>query len=379
VRLRESRRYRVIVWATGGVGRYAIRTIVDRPNLELAGVWVHSPAKDGQDAGELAGIAKLGVRATRDVDALLAADADCVVYVAPAAPRAREAREDFCRILESGKSIVTTSLPGLVYERGSLPERWIEPIRRACERGRSAIFASGIEPGFGCDLFPIALLSMSHRVHSVRGIEIHDYSRYPVAWDMRELFGFGQPLDYAGGLRAPGTLRAGWGAALTMLADALGVELDEIRESCEFLPTPRRLETASGVIEPGRVGATRARCIGVVDGVEAITIEHVNRMAADLAPGWAKSRAGRIDRTWRVMIDGEPSFDAEFEVGFRPGEEADDHGLLATGMRAVNAIPWVCEARPGIVDALHLPLTPALGALHPKRDGVPAFASVVTP
>jgi hypothetical protein len=365
--------YKVIVWATGGVGRYAIRTITDRPNLELAGVWVHSEAKDGKDAGELAGIGPLGVRATRDADALLASDAACVVYVAPAAPRAREAQRDFCRILEAGKSIVTTSLPGLVYGRGSLPERYLAPIREACLRGKSAIYSSGIEPGFGCDLFPIALLTMSHRVYAVRGIEIHDYSRYPVAWDMRELFGFGQPLDYAGGLRAPGVLRAGWGAAVTMVADALGAPLDEIRETCEFLPAPRRLETASGVIEPGTVGATRARCIGVAGGAEVITIEHVNRMAPDLAPDWPKSRAGRTDRTWRVMIDGEPSFDAEFEVGFRPGEESDDHGLLATGMRIVNAIPWVCEAQPGIVDALHLPLTPAFGALHPKRDGVPAF------
>ncbi len=368
------RRYKVIVWATGGVGRYAIRTVADRPNLELAGVWVHSAAKDGKDAGELAGIAPLGVRATRDVEALLASDADCVVYVAPAASRPREALQDFCRILEAGKHIVTTSLPGLVYARGSLPERYLEPIRKACERGKSAIFASGIEPGFGCDLFPIALLTMSHKVHAVRGIEIHDYSRYPVAWDMRELFGFGQPLDYQGGLKQPGTLRAGWGAAVTMVADALGAPLDEIRESCEFLPAPRRIETASGVIEPGRVGATRARCIGVVDGEEVVTIEHVNRMAPDLAPDWPKSRSGGIDGTWRVMIDGEPSFDAEFEVGFRPGESENDHGLLATGMRAVNAIPWVCKAPPGIVDALHLPLTPALGALRPKRDGVSAFA-----
>jgi hypothetical protein len=374
MRLHPSRRYKVIVWATGGVGRYAIRTLSDRPNLELTGVWVHSPAKDGRDAGELAGISPLGVRATRDADALIASEADCVVYVAPAASRAREAQQDFCRILASGKSIVTTALPGLVYGRGSLPERYLEPIRKACEHGRSAIYASGIEPGFGCDLFPIALLTMSHRVYAVRGIEIHDYSKYPVAWDMRELFGFGQPLDYAGGLRRAGTLRAGWGAAVTMVADALGAPLDEIRESCEFLPAPRRIETASGVIEPGCVGATRARCSGVVGGEEVVTIEHVNRMAPDLAPDWPKSRSGGIDRTWRVQIDGEPSFDAEFEVGFRPGEQENDHGLLATGMRAVNAIPWVCEAKPGIVDALHLPLTPAFGALRPKRDGVPAFA-----
>jgi hypothetical protein len=73
------------------------------------------------------------------------------------------------------------------------------------------------------------------------------------------------------------------------------------------------------------------------------------------------------------MIDGEPSFDGEFEVGFHPGENSSDQGNLATSMRAVNAIPWVCAASAGIADALHMPLTTPLGALHPDRGGVPAF------
>jgi hypothetical protein len=364
---------KVAVWATGGVGRFAIRTIVDRPNMQLAGGWVHSPAKNGQDLGVLAGIDPVGVLATQDVDELLDSDIDCVMYAAPAGPRPKEALRDYCRILAAGKNIVTTSLPGLVYEKGSLSERFLNPIREAAQAGSSSIFSSGIEPGFGCDLFPIALMTMSHKVYSVRGIEITNYSQYPVEFDVRELFGFGQPLDYAGGLRSPGVLRWGWGAAVTMVADALGVELDEIRETCEFQATPRDLETAVGIIAAGTVGATYARCIGVVDGVEVITIEHVDRMADDLAPDWPTGRTGGTDGLWRVIIDGEPSFDGEFEVGFRPGEDASEQGLLATGMRAVNAIPWVCAAAPGIVDALHLPLTTPLGALHPRRDGVPAF------
>ncbi|MGO9354770.1 MAG: dihydrodipicolinate reductase, partial [Mycobacterium sp.] len=176
MRSTTGKTYKVVVWATGGVGRYAIRTAADRPNLELVGAWVYSATKDGQDIGTLAGIEPVGVTATRDVDALLSGDADCIMYAAPAGPRPKEALADFCRILTAGKNIVTTSLPGLVYEKGSLSERYLEPIREACRAGNSSIYSSGIEPGFGCDLFPIALLSMSHRVYSVRGIEITNYS-----------------------------------------------------------------------------------------------------------------------------------------------------------------------------------------------------------
>lgn len=365
--------YKIIVWATGGVGRYAIRTIADRPQLELVGAWVHSASKEGRDAGELAGIEPLGIAATRDADALLAGDADCVVYAAPAGMRMREALQDFCRILEAGKNIVTTALPGLVYPRGSLRPALVEPVQKAAERGRASFFSSGIEPGFGCDLFPVALMTMSHRVTRVRGTEIHDYSRYPVAWDMEELFGFGKPLDYDGGVRRAGTLRVGWGAAVTLVAEALGVSLEGFRERCEFAPAPRRIETAFGVVEAGRVGGVRFELAGLVEGEEAIVLEHCNRIAADIAPEWPKSRTGGWEGTYRVQIDGEPSFDAEFELGFRPGEDANDQGLLGTAMRAVNAIPWVCDAAPGIVDALHLPLTPPLGALHPRGGGVSAF------
>jgi hypothetical protein len=369
----SEKTHKVIVWATGGVGKYAIRTITDRPNFELAGVWVHSPDKDGVDAGILAGIEPVGVAATRDAAALLASDSDCVVYAAPAPHRMAEAINDLCEILAAGKNVVTTSVSGLVYQRGSLPLKLVSAIHEAALTGSSSIYSSGIEPGFAADLFPIALMTMSHKVYSVRGIEITNYSEYENAYDMRELFGFGKPLDYQGGLKQPGVLRWGWGAAVTMVANALGVELDEIRETCEFQPTPREIITAFGVVEAGTVGATRARCIGMVDGQEVITIEHIDRIVDDLAPDRPTSRAGGTDGTWRVIIDGEPSLDAEFEVGFRPGENHSDHGLLATAMRAVNAIPWVCQAEPGIVDALHIPLTSPLGALHPRRDGVPAF------
>jgi hypothetical protein len=123
--------YKVAVWATGGVGKYAIRTIADRPNLELVGVWVHSDSKDGKDAGELAGIDPIGMHATRDESAILGGDADCVVYAAPAPPRMKEAVGDLCRILAAGKNVVTTAISGLVYPRGSMPPKVVDKIRAA--------------------------------------------------------------------------------------------------------------------------------------------------------------------------------------------------------------------------------------------------------
>ncbi len=95
--------YRVIQWATGGVGRAGIEGILSHPELDLVGVWVHSEDKNGRDAGELCGRDPIGVRATTDAEALLAMEADCVFYAPIMADKA-----EVIRILESGKNVVTT-------------------------------------------------------------------------------------------------------------------------------------------------------------------------------------------------------------------------------------------------------------------------------
>src|SRR5205814_9378432 len=91
--------YRVIQWATGTVGVHAVPAIAAHPDLELTGLWVHSDAKVGRDAGEICGVGPLGVTATNDVDALLASDADCICYMAHSDVRPNEVIEDLARML----------------------------------------------------------------------------------------------------------------------------------------------------------------------------------------------------------------------------------------------------------------------------------------
>jgi len=183
-----ERRYKVVVWATGRVGKLAIRTIADRPNLDLVGVWVHSESKEGLDVGVLADIDPLAVISTRDKDAILGGDADCVVYTGPATNRPREAIEDFCRILEAGKNIVTTSLPGLVYPRGSMRQSTVARINDSAVRGHSSIYSTGIEPGFGCDLFAIALTSCRAACIRFEDLRSPIIPADNLVYEMRELF-----------------------------------------------------------------------------------------------------------------------------------------------------------------------------------------------
>jgi len=169
---------------------------------------------------------------------------------------------------------------------------------------------------------------------------------------MREVFGFGKPMDHAPIMASTGAQLMTWGPVVQLVAAGLGVELDEIRETWFQEPTPRDLETAFGPVAAGTVGAVRFETIGVVNGRDAIVVEHINRLKMDLVPEWPSAPR---DGTYRVIIDGEPSLTCELLVG--SPTDFYESGMLATAMRIVNAVPYVVEAAPGLVSSLDLPLT----------------------
>ncbi|MBK7948477.1 MAG: dihydrodipicolinate reductase [Deltaproteobacteria bacterium] len=342
-------RLRVVQWSTGGVGAIALRAIAERPDLELAGVWVHSPDKHGRDAGELAGGARLGLAATRDAEALLALRPDCVCYTASGEANPRACLDDFERMLAAGINVVTTSVPGLVHAPGFDP-RQVERLERAARAGGASLYASGLEPGFAGDDLVLRLASLTHRIERVRTQEIFSYTDYPVAFTIFEVFGFGKPVDARCIMERPGVQSSAWAPSVRMVADWLGAPLERIRETYEKRVTPRRIEAAAGVIEAGTVGAVRFETIGVVDGRDAIVIEHVNRMAPDVAPDWPTSAR---DGTYRILFEGEPDLACELQL--RGPSDYSRQGMIATAMRVVNAIGPVCRAAPGLVSAAELP------------------------
>ena len=305
----------------------------------------------GRDVGELAGGKPIGLRATHDAEALLALAPDCVCYTAIGESRPDACIADLCRILASGSNVVSTSVPGLIYPAAYDPAI-VARLDAACQKGGSTLYMSGIEPGFAADHLVAMLTTGSNRIDRIRTQELFSYSDYPVAFTMFEFMGFGNPMDHVCLLEQPGVQTSIWGPPIRMVADILGVELEAIRETYEKRSTLRRLEIAAGTIEAGSVGAVRFETIGVVDGRDAIVIEHVNRMARDLAPDWPNAER---DGVYRIVIEGDPELRCELAVGTE--KNFSDQGLVVTTMRAVNAIPYVCDAPPGVISAVDLPLT----------------------
>jgi 2,4-diaminopentanoate dehydrogenase len=349
----------VVVWSTGWIGSIAIRAIHRRPDLDLVGVWVHSPEKVGRDAGELAGGDPIGVATTDDVEALLALDPACVVYAASGPEQDAGAVPDYVRLLDAGVNVVTVTSPSLVYPPGFDPT-WRADLDAAATRGGVSLYASGIEPGFAADQLPLVLATMSNTIRSIRSSELAMYDTYPVTFMMMDVMGFGKPLDYEPMLGMPGAQTSAWGPPIRLVAAGLGVELDGIREEFDRRPTERTLEVACGTIEAGTCGAIRTQTIGVVDGRDVIVIEHVNRMARDVAPDWP---IGDRDGVYRILIEGDPDIECSMAVGDPVASTAG--AMVATAMRIVNAVPHVVAAPPGLVSSLDLPLTVPQHALVP--------------
>jgi 2,4-diaminopentanoate dehydrogenase len=338
------RQYRVIQWATGSVGRLAIRAIAEAPDLDLVGVWVHSPSKAGKDAGELAGMAHLGVAATNDVSALLACDADCVCY----APLLSDV-EEICRILESGKNVVTPT--GYVFIRDPAV---VTRIEAACRAGGVSFHGSGIHPGFAGDRLPLVLSALSQRIDKISVIEESDFADIDESREMVfDQLGFGMPAEEAR-KRPPalmGVMSTIFKESMQMIAAGLGFEIDEFRTSHEPALATRDIDEAGGRILKGHVAGHHFEYKALRKGTPIIEFQTYWKMTNDIEPRWDYDAILR----YTVVIEGMPSFRCVME----PFAGQDVPGLLWTAMNCVNAIPRVCEAEPGIRTALDLPMITA--------------------
>ncbi|HET7741324.1 MAG TPA: diacylglycerol kinase [Mycobacterium sp.] len=350
---------RVALIGTGNCGSLALRQLVTDSRFELTGVWVSSEAKVGEDAGGLAGLEiSTGVRAVNDLDAIVAAKPDCVVYCAMGDVRLPAAMADIRCFLEAGIDVVGSAPGVLQYPWQVIPDKYIERVEESARQGDSSVFITGVDPGFMTDLVPLALAGTCQSIQQIRTMEIADYATYDGATVMFDVMGFGNQIGDFPMLFQPGVLSIAWGTAIRALAAGLGVEVDEIRDSVEQEPAPEDLDVAVGRIAKGTVAALRFQIEGLVKGEPVIVVEHVTRLRGDLRPDWAQP--AQEGGSYRVEIVGEPSY----VVDVCPTSRNGDHNyaaILAAAGRIVNAIPDVIAAAPGIRTTLDLPLVTGRG------------------
>jgi hypothetical protein len=339
-------RTRVLQWATGTTGRLALGAVIDADELELVGVRVYDPHKAGRDAGELAGRAATGIRATDRRDEALALDADVVLYMGRVEIDPDGCFADVVDLLAAGRDVIATG-SSFIDPRRFDPTRARE-MEKACLAGSSSFVGVGLFPGFWGEAIAPVLSRLSFRCGRIAVRESLCYAGYASKELMFDMMGYGRPPDAPALLADPARAAGAFAGTASVLAKALGLELRSAEGFRETAVTDRELRVAAGTIPAGTVGAmklgVRADC-----GPVQIVVEHVTWMGPDVAPHWSQ-REG-----YEIEFDGAPTLRCNLVLGTQ-GEDHTDMGCLATAMHAVHAIPVVRAAPPGILDLADLPV-----------------------
>ncbi len=337
---------KVFQWASGTVGRHAAAEVLRRDGLELVGLHVRSPEKVGQDIGRLLGVEPLGIAATSDRQAVLDSPADVVIHAPlPSLVYGEDEDqdlEDICALLAAGKHVIT--VVGYLYP----PAHGGEVVSRldsACARGASTFHSTGLNPGWMGDLLPVTMSALSGRIDCIVVREISNFQSYPSPEIMFDSMGFGSSEAE---FRNRSDRRSRWlgtlfSESIRMVADGVGLVLDEVAQDTELALAQVDLETAAGRIEAGTVAGQHWTWRGVAAGRSVIVHETVWRMHESVAPEWPQGANS-------VVVEGVPRMRLQLTADWVTD------GLLATAMHAVNAVVPVCRAAPGVMTLLDLPL-----------------------
>ena len=352
-------KYRVIQYGTGSTGKQAIRAFVDHPELELVGCLVHSPEKVGLDAGEIAGVGRMGVICTDSVADIVAMDADAVSFMG-----LWPDLDLICSLLESGKHVALTA--GLIFP-DYLGPSVVARLEAACLIGGTCVYGGGLSPGYVETIAPITLTNLARRTDRIVIEEYVDYHDHPDSVELiRDMLGLGRPLDDV--QREPHPyfeemMPRFYLQALALLAAAVKLDVERFESQVEHIVSPGGGQLEAFNIEPGTVGGVVASFTAYASGEPKIQLR-LNWIAAPDLAGRIFGEYGMSNSTqWRITVEGDPSMRLTFEqadsflgrIGARA--KSTEHSFIMTAMNIVNAIPYLCEARePGIKHHANLPL-----------------------
>ncbi len=335
--------YRVVQWATGRIGQSSLKELINSPQFEVVGVYVHSKEKSGIDAGELCGLPAVGVSATCDIEAIIALKPDCVVAMQQGC-----CLDDVCRLLESGINIVTSRVDFLD------PEYMDQDVRRraeaACIKGGASIHASGSSPGFSSEVLPLASLAMSRKMDC---LTVDEFANLPASCPDNQIvqgMGFGREPgnEFDAGLLHH--ISHGFKQSINVVADALGLSLDKMEAFGETANANERFLLPGGTpIEQGKVAAQRITISGIIDEKPILKFRINWYCTTDIDKDWELMENG-----WQLHVQGDSPI--KMYITF-PVEAAKMSEAMATltAYRVINTIPAVCAANPGIKRSSDLP------------------------
>ncbi len=328
-----------------------VTTILDhRDDLQIVGARVYSEDKSGVDIGTLVGRDAIGVPATTDVEAILALDADCVLYT----PRTARV-DDACALLASGKNIATTAF---MFHPQRMDPADRDRVLAACEVGGSSVHGSGLNPGNLSGVLPLALSGMSRTIDTITLQERADWSAYESTGITFDNMAFGEPVEM---ISPTATEFLAFNSSIFteqvwFIGDSLGADLDEVTATVDAVAAQQDHQIFDHLLRAGTTAGQRWNWTGLRNGRKLVEIETLWTVGGEYPSHWPKPQHG-----WTLTIEGDPSMRTHFFslASFARAASMEEHvrsANVATAMQVLNAVPAVCEAPPGFATTASLPL-----------------------
>ncbi|MDI6813540.1 MAG: 2,4-diaminopentanoate dehydrogenase [Desulfitobacteriaceae bacterium] len=339
-----SESIKVIQWGLGAMGSGMARLIQRKSGIEIVGAFDQDPQKIGKDLGVFLGGEKSGVvieaPPTLDgPDGPWNVKGDIVILATSSFTR--EVAPQIEAVVRQGMNVISIA-EEMSYPYAQEPELAKRLDRVAKEHGVS-ILGTGINPGFVLDTLILALTGPCLEVKKIKASRINDLS--PFGPTVIHTQGVGTSVaEFESGL-AKGDIvgHVGFQESINLIAKALGWKVDRIEEERSPIISKVRRETPYVKVKPGQVAGCRHTAIGYVEGEPRIELIHPQQVLPQLEG---------IETGDYINIHGEP----DIHLVLKP----EIPGGLGTMAMAVNMIPQVLAARPGLLSMAELPVPTAL-------------------
>ena len=332
---------RVLVLGTGHMGAGIARLVLEKAGLELVGAYGRRAHRAGMDIGQAIGLDRLlGIPIRVDLERVISETLPEIAIQATCST-ALDASPEISTLLRHGVNVISIA-EEMAYPKHRSPAIAKELHWQAVKQGVS-VLGTGVNPGFVLDLLVITLSGVCTDIQSITAKRVNDLSPYGPAVLKSQGIGL-SPQDFATGL-ANGTVvgHIGFTESIHMIANAVGWEIDDIKETREPIISQVTRKTESITIEQGQVAGCHHTAVAYISGKPVITLVHPQQVLPQLEG---------VETGDMIAIKGSP----DIHLAGSP----EIPGGQATMALAVNMIPRVINAAPGLYNMAELPVPSAM-------------------
>ncbi len=323
------------------MGSGIARLVLEKPQLELSGIFARRPERAGRDAGPLIGLGRdIGLRISNDL-ARAVQDSNAQVAIQATCSRVADAFDEIALLLQRGVNVISIA-EEMAWPATASPVLAERLDRLDMDRGVSLV-GTGVNPGFVLDLLPLVLSGACAEVRAIRAERVNDLSPYGPSVLRAQGVGL-TPAQFEAGLK-DGTLMGHFGflQSIHMIAAALRWHIDRVEQTRQPIVSKVRRSTPVITIEPGQVAGCRHSAVAWSSGRQVINLIHPQQIQPELE-GVATGDSILIEGTPEIRLSGSPEIP----------------GGLATQALAVNLVPLILDAAPGLHAMNDLPTVTAL-------------------